>query len=153
MDDPAYLWKSTIFGHKSQLIDMKVRTIHNVGEVIWCVENGWNRLTGGGPTDRWIIMTSKSLLTVSLAARLYLQCWKDGSANGDRPKRTPYRPETPSPIKTKLHTIHYVRRNFLLDETHHQLIYKFRSFETLQLTLNWKVFCHSYLLFCEVYVS
>ena len=42
--------------------------------------------------------------------------------NGNRPKSTPYRSETPSPIKTKLNTIHYVRGNSSRAKTHHQPI-------------------------------
>ena len=42
--------------------------------------------------------------------------------NGNRPKWTPYRSETPSPIKTKLNTIHYVRGNSSRAKTHHQPI-------------------------------
>ena len=42
--------------------------------------------------------------------------------NGNRPKWTPYRSETPSPIKTKLSTIHYVRGNSSRAKTHHQPI-------------------------------
>ena len=44
------------------------------------------------------------------------------SVNGNRPKWTPYRSETPSPIKTKLNTIHYVRGNSSRAKTHHQPI-------------------------------
>ena len=42
--------------------------------------------------------------------------------NGNRPKCTPYWSETPSPIKTKLNTIHYVRVNSSRAKTHHQPI-------------------------------
>ena len=44
------------------------------------------------------------------------------SVNGNRQKSTPYRSETPSPIKTKLNTIHYVRGNSSRAKTHHQPI-------------------------------
>ena len=42
--------------------------------------------------------------------------------NGNRPKWTPYRSETPSPIKTKLNTIHYVRGNSSRAKTYNQPI-------------------------------
>jgi hypothetical protein len=44
------------------------------------------------------------------------------SVNGNRPKLTPCRSETPLPIKTKLNTIHNVRGNSSKAETHHQPI-------------------------------
>jgi hypothetical protein len=44
------------------------------------------------------------------------------SVEGNRPKLTSYRSETPWPIKTKLNKIHYVRGNSSYAKTHHQLI-------------------------------
>ena len=35
-----------------QPIKMKFCTIDYVGELTRCAKNGWNRLAGGGPTDR-----------------------------------------------------------------------------------------------------
>ena len=46
--------------------------------------------------------------------------------NGNRPNWTPYRSETPSPIQTKLNTIHYVRGNSSRAKTHHQTIKRVR---------------------------
>ena len=46
-----------------QPIKMKFCTIDYVGELTRCAKNGWNRLAGGGPTDRWNI-TSKTFLTI-----------------------------------------------------------------------------------------
>jgi hypothetical protein len=46
-----------------QPIKMKLCTIDNVGKVTRCAKKSWNRLYGGGPTDRWNI-TSKTLLTI-----------------------------------------------------------------------------------------
>ena len=46
-----------------QLIKMKFCTIDYVGKITRCAKNGWNRLVGGGPTDRWNI-TSKTFLTI-----------------------------------------------------------------------------------------
>jgi hypothetical protein len=42
------------------------------------------------------------------------------SVNGDRPKWTRYRSETPSPMKTKLNTFDYIWRNFSRAKTHHK---------------------------------
>ena len=48
-----------------QPIKMKFCTIDYVGELTRCTKNGWNRLSGGGPTYRWnILLTSKTFLTV-----------------------------------------------------------------------------------------
>jgi hypothetical protein len=44
------------------------------------------------------------------------------SVNGIMPKLTPYRLETPSPIKTKLNAIHYFRGNSSMAKTHRQPI-------------------------------
>jgi hypothetical protein len=43
----------------------EISTIDYAGEVTQCAKNGWNRLAGGGPTDRWNI-TSKTCLTYNL---------------------------------------------------------------------------------------
>jgi hypothetical protein len=45
------------------LIKLKFCTIAYIGKFTRCAKNGWNRLTGGGPTDRWNI-TSKTLLAI-----------------------------------------------------------------------------------------
>jgi hypothetical protein len=46
-----------------QPIKMKFRTIDYVGEITRCAKNGYNRLAGGGPTDKWNI-TSNTFLTI-----------------------------------------------------------------------------------------
>ena len=58
--------------------------------------------------------------TVVLARLSWLRTGR--SVNGKRPKWTPYRSKTPSPMKTKLNTIHYVPRNSPRAKTYNQPI-------------------------------
>jgi hypothetical protein len=63
-DDYAFLrFSGTCPAETPQPINMKFCTIDYVGEVTRCAKIGWNRLTGGGPTNRWNI-TSKTFLTI-----------------------------------------------------------------------------------------
>ena len=54
-----------------QPIKMKFCTIDYVGALTRGAKNGWNRLAGGGPTDRWNI-TSKTFLTIPYFTLPYL---------------------------------------------------------------------------------
>ena len=55
-DDHAFLWEHAIFRSRlaetHQPIKMKFCTIAYIGEIIRFAKNGWNRLAGGGLTDR-----------------------------------------------------------------------------------------------------
>ena len=53
-----------------QPIKIKFCTIDYFGELTRCAKNGWDRLTGGGPTDRWNI-TSKAFLPTPYLTLLY----------------------------------------------------------------------------------
>jgi hypothetical protein len=77
-DPNAFLWKQTIFGYvftcetqTPRLI--KFRTIEHVGELTQSTKNGWNQLTGGGPTYRWNI-TSKTF-PCNHTSHLYLNLY------------------------------------------------------------------------------
>jgi hypothetical protein len=49
----------------------KFSTIDNVGEITRFAKNGWNRLDGGGPTDRGN-STSITFLAITYLTLLYL---------------------------------------------------------------------------------
>ena len=78
-----------------------------------------NGVTIPGLNAAWTVLSDSDLLLHGSASKVVRM---GRLVNGNRSKWTPYRSQTPSPIKTKLNKIHYVRGNSSRAKTHNQPI-------------------------------